>query len=105
VREYTEQRYLPAALGRQHIYEVQLYLNELDPKVVRLELFADGINGGAPVRQEMKLVRPLPGTPGGHIYSAAVSTARSPTDYTARVIPLYDGVSIPLEDSRILWER
>ena len=104
MREYTEQRYLPAALGRQHIYEVQLYLNGLDPKMVRVELFADGINGSAPVRQEMKLIRPLPGTPGGHIYSAAVSAARPSGDYTARVIPHYNGVAVPLESAHILWQ-
>jgi starch phosphorylase len=40
--------------GKQHEYEVQVYLNDLDPKAVRVELYADGMNGGAPVRQEMK---------------------------------------------------
>jgi hypothetical protein len=40
-----------------------------------------------PVRQEMKRVRQLAGAPGGYVYSAAVSAARPPTDYTARVIP------------------
>ena len=26
-------------------------------------------------------------------------------DYTARVIPHCDGVAVPLEDARILWQR
>ena len=39
-------------------------LNDLDPKAVRVELYADGINGGAPVRQEMKRVRQLAGRVG-----------------------------------------
>jgi starch phosphorylase len=34
-----------------------------------------------------------------------VSAARPSADYTARVIPHYDGVAIPLEDARILWQR
>ena len=99
VREYTEQRYLPAAKayreraankgaigkqvvdwqqtlerkwaalhfgevkvetrGGQHIFEVQVCLNDLDPKAVRVELYADGINGGDPVREEMKCARSL----------------------------------------------
>jgi len=92
--------------GDQHIFEVQVYLNDLDPKAVRAELYADGINGGAPVRQEMKLVRQLAGgAPGGYAYTATVSATRPPADYTARVIPHCDGVAIPLEEARILWQR
>ena len=91
--------------GKQHVYEVQVYLNDLDPKAVRVELYADGMNGGEPVRQEMNRVRQLTGASGGFRYSAAVSATRPPADYTARVIPHCDGVAIPLEDARILWQR
>jgi starch phosphorylase len=91
--------------GGQHVFEVQVFLNDLDPKAVRVELYADGVNGSAPVRQEMKGVRQRAGASGGCVYSAAVSAARPPADYTARVIPHCDGVAIPLEDARILWQR
>ena len=87
------------------MFEVQVYLNDLDPKAVRVELYADGVNGGGPVRQEMKRVRRLAGASGGYVYSAAVSAARPAADYTARVIPHRDGVAVPLEDARILWQR
>jgi glycogen phosphorylase len=33
-----------------HVFEVEIFLNDLDPKAVRVELYADGINGGIPVR-------------------------------------------------------
>jgi starch phosphorylase len=89
----------------QHTFEVQVYLADLDPKTVRVELYADGINGGDPVRQEMTRVRPLAGASGGYVYGAAAPAARPPADYTARVIPHCDGVAIPLEDARILWQR
>jgi starch phosphorylase len=91
--------------GKQHVYEVQVYLNDLDPKAVRVELYADGVMGGAPVQQEMKRIRQMAGTSGGTVYSAAVSAARPTADYTARVIPHWDGVAVPLEASRILWQR
>ena len=91
--------------GEQHVFDVQVYLNGLDSTNVRVELYADGINGSAPVRQEMKCVRKLTGASGGFVYSAPVSAARPPADYTARVIPHRDGVAIPLEDARILWQR
>jgi starch phosphorylase len=145
VREYTEQRYLPAAaayqsrsakkgaLGRQmvdwrqsleqkwpalrfgevkvearggqHVFEAQVYLHDLDPDAVRVELYADGVNGGEPVRQEMTRVRQLAGVPGEYVYSAAVDADRPPADYTARVIPHFSGVAVPLEAVRILWQR
>ena len=91
--------------GEQHVFDVQVYLGDLDPKAVRVELYADGANGGSPVRQEMKRVGQLAGAPGGCVYSAAVPAARAPGDYTARVMPNYAGVAIPLEDARILWQR
>jgi len=89
----------------QHLFEIQVYLNDLDPKAVRVELYADGVNGNSPVRQEMTRVRPLAGASGGYVYSADVSAARSVRDYTARVIPHYDGVAVPLEVASILWQR
>jgi glycogen phosphorylase len=91
--------------GEQHVFEVQICLNDLDPRAVRVELCADGVRGGAPVRHEMKRVRQLAGSLGDYIYSAAVAAARPPSDYTARVIPYCNGVAIPLEDARILWQR
>jgi starch phosphorylase len=91
--------------GEQYVFEVQVFLNDLDPKAVRVELYADGVMGSAPARQEMKCVRQLAGTSGASVYSAAVSTARPPADYTTRVIPRYDGVAVPLEAARILWQR
>jgi starch phosphorylase len=91
--------------GRQYVFEVQVYLNDLDQEAVRVELYADGINEGSPERLEMKRIRPLTGASGGYVYSATVPAARPPTDYTARVIPHQDGVAIPLENTRILWQR
>jgi starch phosphorylase len=90
--------------GEQHVFEVQVFLNDLDPEAVRVELYAAGVMGSARVRQEMKRVRQLAGATGGYVYSAAVSAARPPTDYTARVIPHCDGAAVPLEAAHILWQ-
>ena len=145
VREYTEQRYLPAAasyreraanngkfgtdfvkwqrlleehwsmlhfgevkseiLGEQHIFEEQVYLDGLDPDAVRVELFANGINCALPERIEMKRVRQLVGAVNGYAYHADVPAIRPASDYTARLIPHLDGVAVPLESSRVLWQR
>jgi starch phosphorylase len=91
--------------GEQHAFEVQVYLVDLDPKAVRVELYADGVNGGAPVRQEMQPVSPALGASGGCLYRATVPATRLAIDYTARIIPKKDGVAVPLEVAKILWQR
>jgi starch phosphorylase len=91
--------------GEHHVFDVQVYLKDLDANSISVELYADGVNGGSPVRQEMKPIRQLPGEPGGYGYGAAVSAARPPADYTARIVPHRDGVAIPLESAQILWQR
>jgi starch phosphorylase len=88
----------------QHIFEAEVFLNGLDPNAVRVELYAEGTNGRNPTREEMTRVRQLAGAD-GHAYVAQVPATRPVADYTARVIPRCDGVRIPLENARILWQR
>jgi len=89
----------------QFVFEVHVYLDDLDTDAVRVELYADGENGAAPVRQEMNRVRRLVGAASGYVYGAAVPATRPAADYTARVIPNRDGVAVPLEAAQILWQR
>ena len=91
--------------GPRHVFEVQVYLDDLEPEAVNIELFADGIDGKAPFRLAMGRVRKLAGAPGGYAYRAAVPAARPAADYTARILPRFEGVAVPLEDARILWQR
>jgi starch phosphorylase len=91
--------------GKHHVFEVQLSMNGLDPGSVRVELYANGVTDESPVRQEMTRVRRLEGAGGGYLYSARLPATRAASDYTARVIPNHDGVSIPLEAGHILWQR
>jgi len=88
--------------GEQHIFEAQVYLDDLDPEAVRVGLYA---NGAAPERVEMKRVRQLVGATNGYAYRAEVPATRPASDYTARLIPHHVGVAVPLEAARILWQR
>jgi len=91
--------------GERHRFEVQVYLGDLDPEAVQVQLYADGSNGAAPERVQMKHMRQLVGAINGFGYGAAVSAARPATDYTARVIARRDDLAVPLEDAHILWQR
>ena len=91
--------------GERRLFEAQVYLDDLDPEAVRIELYANGVNGSAPERVEMQRVRQLVGAINGYAYRTSVSAARPATDYTARLISYRDDVAVPLEDARILWQR
>jgi starch phosphorylase len=93
------------ARGDQNVFEVEVLLNGLDPDAVGVELYADGIQGGAPVRQEMTCDHPLAGVADGYIYRAEVPAARPQTDYTPRLIPHFEGCAVPLELERVLWPK
>jgi len=88
----------------QHVFEAEVYFNDVDPNAVRVELYADGINGSSPIREEMSRVQPS-GEPRRLIYRASVSATRSARDYTARITPHRAGVAVPLEVAPILWQR
>ncbi len=91
--------------GSQHVFEIQLYLDELDPESVQVELCANGVNGTGMDIVAMKHLRQLVGATNGYAYRAEVSGDRPATDYTARVIPHREGVVVPLEDAHVLWQR
>jgi glycogen phosphorylase len=88
-----------------HLFEVEIFLNDLDPNAARVELYADGINGDGPVRVEMKCAGPLPDASRGCAYQATVPATRPARDFTARLIPQHSGMAVPLESARILWQR
>jgi starch phosphorylase len=84
-------------------FETAVYLGGLDPDAVRVELFADGQNGGESTRVPMERGEGLPN--GGFLYAAATGNTRNASDFTARVVPYHPGASAPLEASQILWQR
>ena len=91
--------------GDQHAFEAAVRLGDLDPGAVSVELYADGVAGGAPVRRQMRRGRRQAGDAGSFVYGVAVAADRPPSDFTVRVVPHHAGVSVPLEDSRINWQR
>jgi glycogen phosphorylase len=89
---------------QKHAFEVQLYLGDLNPDSVRVELYADPKEGENPFIQEMARVRQLVGS-NGFVFTAEAPLTRPSTDYTPRVIPHCPGVSVPLEAAFVLWQE
>jgi starch phosphorylase len=89
----------------QHVFEVQVYLDEVSADAARVELYAEPTDGDRPTRQEMQRGHALLGSQGGYSYSATVPATRPASDYTARVVPFRAGALVPLEADQILWQR
>lgn len=105
-RNWTALRFGEARVetdGGQHEFEIQVYLDDLAPDQVRVELCADGVNGAASERVPMKELRELVGATGGYAYGARVGTTRPATDYTPRLIAYHKDALVPLEAQHILW--
>jgi len=88
-----------------HLFTLQVYLDEIDPDGVSVELFADiGANGPL---ERIRMTRdvPLVGAVNGFVFVATVPAKRPATDYTARIVPYHPDASVPLEANEILWQR
>jgi glycogen phosphorylase len=89
--------------GDRHIFRVQIYFGDLAPEDVRAELYADGEDGGPPIRQTMTRLDRLAGSASGFLYTAAVPASRPATHFTPRLMPFHSGLSLPLEAPFIKW--
>jgi len=87
-----------------HIFEIQVYLDGLDPNAVRVELYADAVGEYAAEQLDMPRVRQLVGAENGYAYRAELPATRVVGDYAARVVPYRGDVAIPLEHNHILWQ-
>jgi starch phosphorylase len=90
--------------GDSHEFAVQVYLDELEPDFVRVELYADAQGEGEPFRLAMDRGQRLAGA-GAYMYSARVPSNRPAGDYTPRVVPFKEGAIVPLEAGQVLWQR
>lgn len=89
--------------SQQYFFEVQMFFDDLDPEAARVELYAEGQNGAACVGHVMERGERLVGSTNGFTYTARIPANRPARDYTPRIIPFHNHVSVPLEAPFILW--
>jgi starch phosphorylase len=83
-----------------YLFKVQVYLNGIDPDTLSVELYADQIS-----IQRLVKGPQLVGAQNGYVYTGTVPATRPASEYTARIIPYYPGVAVPLESAKILWQK
>nr|MBI1232118.1 alpha-glucan family phosphorylase [Cytophagales bacterium] len=85
-------------------FKVGIDLCGIMPEQVIVELYADGIGDSEPTQINME--RESFETGGKEVmYATQVDTSRDQNDYTIRIKPYYEGVSVPLEENLIRWHR
>ena len=91
--------------GERHAFEAEVYLGALDPGAVRLELYAEGVQGRASSRHVMERTGSPADASGIYAYGARVPGDRPANHYTARIVAHHPGVNVPLEAGFVLWQR
>ena len=86
------------------IFEVEVSLAGIDPGFVRVELFAEGKNGGARFCEQMVRKTFRPGAAFAYTYSATTSATRPEADFTPRIVP-HHPKALAVEIDRMLWQR
>lgn len=89
----------------RHQFTVEIDLGGLDTDSIRVELFANPVDGGGPLRHAMARARSLDGSNSGYEYTASVPASRPAEDYTPRLVPHHPEADTPLEAPQILWQR
>jgi len=89
--------------GDSYSFRVEVFLGDLEPNAVSVELYAEKLNGSALYRRAMDRNERAAGSDGGYVYTAQVPATRPASDFTPRIIPHHEGASVPLEAPYILW--
>jgi glycogen phosphorylase len=92
-------------VGDFHNFRMQVFLGDLEPESVLVELYAQARDGELPMRQSMTRDEALVGSVGGFLYTGQVPSSRPAADYTPRIVPAFRDVRVPLELKEILWQR
>jgi starch phosphorylase len=85
-----------------YVFTASIFLNEIDVDKVLVELYADGKSNDNAERISMQLQS---SSEQEKFYRAQVHTKRPASDYTIRIIPNYENISVPLENNCIFWQR
>lgn len=89
---------------KDHCFDIQVHLGEMDPDAIHVELYADADSGGEPIRKIMARGESLVGQNVWR-FSGTVPATRQAKDFTPRIVPFHPDAFIPLEAPEILWHR
>ena len=86
-------------------FEIQVYLGEILPDQIRVELYADANTEEEATAITCQWHENMAGTVHGYRYRADIKTKRPATDFTPRVIAYHVDAEIPAEVNLIVWQH
>jgi starch phosphorylase len=90
--------------AESHVFRIQVYLGELPPEAVSVQLYAEPRPDGAAAEvHAMTRDHALSGAAGGFLWISTVPARRPSRDYTPRVVPAHPEARIPAEAAFIRW--
>ena len=86
-------------------FSVPVYLGEIVPEDVAVQLYADRRRGDGPYVADLTRGEAIVGAANGHIYAGSAPSVRPANDYTVRIIPRHPGARVPAGLPLILWQK
>jgi starch phosphorylase len=87
-----------------HRFSAAVYLDDLAPELIAVELYADDDGENSSFRAPMRRDAPLMGSR-GFVYVADVRTPRPAEHFTPRAVPYHPAALMPLELPLVTWAR
>jgi starch phosphorylase len=91
--------------GDRWHFTAEVHLGSLPAATVRVELYADAVNGSSAVCEPMQPDAGAPDPAGVSIYRASVLSARPSCHFTPRIVPHHPEARVPIEAPLIAWGR
>jgi starch phosphorylase len=91
--------------GQAWSFSVPVYLGEIAPSDVAVQLYVDPRDGQERFLGELLRGEPIIGATNGHIYTGTAPATRRAEEYTVRIIPYFSGVRVPAELPLIHWQK
>jgi glycogen phosphorylase len=85
--------------------DCEIFTGGLDPRLIRVELFAESKANNQPVREAMAIVEKRDKPETLYIYRGTVPTVRPADHYSIRVMAYHPAAVVPLEENHILWKH
>lgn len=86
-------------------FSVPVFLGDVEPQSVRVELFAEEDRGRSAEIIALHREQAIPGAAHGYVYAGEVATSRPASDYTLRLVPHHPDAFVPAELPLIAWQR
>jgi len=86
-------------------FHIQVYLGEILPDQIQVELYAECLEGENPQVIECDCKEKITGAIHGYSYLSNFKTTRPATDFSTRIIPRHTEARIPAEADLIVWQR